>query len=120
MKESGQITLEAMLAVAGLLAAVSILLSGLSMQKNWLGEFLSLEREKNSSIECAMLVDALASNGFEVVLGREINCIAGENNSVKSAAVAKTGGVKTVAAGLANNRIKGKDFLEVRVLEHYR
>ena len=115
----GQISLEAMLAISAFLLIASAAIALLSAQKQSSAEFLSLEKAKTVSIECAMMVNAVFSNTARIISKKEMNC-ASEGNRVKSTVEEKSKTSRTIASELATNRVNGKDFLEVKMLGHYR
>jgi len=115
-----QLSLEALLLIAALLLFSSIFLSSIAFQKQALQEFAAIEKARFLSIECAMIVNSLSSNGSELVSEKGFNCVGEENNRVRGTAIEKNSSSKTIARELVNKRVNEKDFLEVSRLEHYK
>ncbi len=115
-----QAGLEAMLAIAGLIAFLIIATSILSFWNGKAIEFGFFSGAQSASLECAMVVNAVFSNGLEQSFYPQSNCIADSNSAVKSAVGGKEKTARIVAPAVSNSRSKGKDFVEVKTIAHYK
>ena len=120
MNAKAQAGIEALIAITAFLSIAIAAVHLMAFEKSSFEEFSLLAKAKNVSLECAMVVNAIASNTARTVNEMNAGCASDGKNMVKSTAEnGKTKSSKTIAIALTTNRTGGKNRLEVKTLEHY-